>query len=232
MCSSTIHVAVWGSCFRRGGVAVRSRHHHTNRRALHPAPCLHAGEPLNELRARRQYMLLNLRQVGRPAVSQFPNWPTGEMYATSATASSKPFGIFQDSGDSSKVPREATSQYTLRPRRRPRITQKSFPPASRGEARTAPFTQRRIILVPAFPLRLVIECLQAYVVQGMQKAVVAETAPTSSADSSASVAHSAGTSGECGPCRKKRSDFEEQAELVDVLNMLSQMYRDQVQRPI
>lgn len=66
------------------------------------------------------------------------------------------------------------------------------------------------------------------VVQGLQKAVVAETAPTSSADSSASVAHSAGTSGDYGPCRKKRSDFEEQAELVDVLNMLSQMYRDQV----
>lgn len=65
-------------------------------------------------------------------------------------------------------------------------------------------------------------------VQGMQKAVVAETAPTSSADSSASVAHSAGTSGECGPYRKKRNDFEEQAELVDVLNMLSQLYRDQV----
>lgn len=113
----------------------------------------------------------------------------------SATASSKPFGLFQDSGDSSKVPREATSQYTLRPRRRPRVTQKSFPPASRGE--------------------------------GMQKAVVAETTPTSSADSSASVAHSAGTSGEFGPHMKKRNDFEEQAELVDVLNMLSQMYRDQ-----
>jgi hypothetical protein len=62
------------------------------------------------------------------------------------------------------------------------------------------------------------------------KQAVAETAPqpTNSADSSASVAHSAGTSGECGPYRKKRNDFEEQAELVDVLNMLSQMYRDQV----
>lgn len=150
------------------------------------------------------------------------------MYATSATASSKPFGLFQDSGDSSKVPREATSQYTLRPRRRPRITQKSFPPASCGEVRAAVIAQRlplALCRLREFTLSCVVTGLAF--VQGMQKAVVAET-PTSSADSSASVAHSAGTSGECGPYRKKRNDFEEQAELVDVLNMLSQMYRDQV----
>jgi hypothetical protein len=141
------------------------------------------------------------------------------MYATSVTASSKPFGLFQDSGDSGKGTREANSQYTLRPRRKPRITQMPFP--DRGQVRTTGAHPARHVSGNRWKTTLA-------ALQGLPKAVVAETMPSATADSSASVVQSAGTSSQGEAHRKKRCDFDEQAELVDVLNMLSQLYRDQV----